>query len=213
MSWPASLKPGSLCCASSSDQSQTWLPWVGSTPNLSFRRISTMRWMLRRLSCSSKSGWLCTRRSKGVDDLLLWQTGAARPAHRQDEGEAELRVVVGVELLDLRKLGRGAVRQAGLVLLICGFGGQRVADHGLARKFGVGADQGQLRLRARRRPAPASWRVSGGPPKQKGVAPARPAAIHGECSYRPSSICAASWSGAAFSWARVRGMVRLKRSR
>ena len=34
----------------------------------------------------------------------LRQPGAARPAHGEDEREAELRVVVGVELLDLREL-------------------------------------------------------------------------------------------------------------
>ena len=47
---PASPRPG--CRAS------------GSTPNLSFRRISAMRWMLRSASASSKSGWLSRRRSK-----------------------------------------------------------------------------------------------------------------------------------------------------
>ncbi len=63
--------------------------------------------------------------SKVVDDLALGQPRAARAAHRQDEREAELRVVVGVELLDLRELLGRAVGQAGLALLVGGFGRQR----------------------------------------------------------------------------------------
>ena len=69
-------------------------------PNLSSRRISAMRWMLRRHSARSKSGWLLQPALEGGDDLGRVQPRAARPAHRQDEGEAELGVVVGVELLD-----------------------------------------------------------------------------------------------------------------
>ena len=41
-------EPGSLWRARLSCQSHTTLPSSGSTPNLSFRRSSTMRWMLRR---------------------------------------------------------------------------------------------------------------------------------------------------------------------
>ena len=38
--------------------------------------------------------------------------------------------------------------QAGLALLVGGFGGEALVHHGLAGQFGVGADQGQLRLDA-----------------------------------------------------------------
>jgi hypothetical protein len=76
---------------------------VGSTPNLSFSRISAMRWMLRRHSANSKSGWPCSRRSKVAMISALVQARAARAAHRQDEGQAELRVVGRVELLDARE--------------------------------------------------------------------------------------------------------------
>ena len=85
---------------------------------------------------------------EGVDDLPLAQAGAARSAHRQDEGEAELGVVVGVQLLDAGEFLGRAIGQAGLALLMGGFGGQRLADHGLAGQFRVGADQGQLGVTA-----------------------------------------------------------------
>ena len=55
---------------------------------------------------------------EGVDDLALAQARAARPAHGQDEGEAELGVVVSVELLDARELLGRAFGQAGLALLV-----------------------------------------------------------------------------------------------
>ena len=81
---------------------------------------------------------------EGVDDLALGEAGAARPAHGEDERKAELGVVVGVEVLDLRELLGRAIGQAGLALLVRRLGGQRLAHHGLAREFGVGADQAQL---------------------------------------------------------------------
>jgi hypothetical protein len=71
-------------------QSQTGCPCSGATPNLSFRRSSTMRWMLRRHSCSSKSGG-CAAGARRWPGSLLGQPGAARSAHGQDEREAEAR--------------------------------------------------------------------------------------------------------------------------
>ena len=83
---------------------------------------------------------------EGVDDLALAQARAARPAHGQDEGKAEARVVVGVQLLDARELLGRAVGEAGLALLVGRFGRERLRDHGLARQLGVGADQRELLL-------------------------------------------------------------------
>jgi hypothetical protein len=85
---------------------------------------------------------------EGLDDLRLGQAAAARTAHRQDEGEAELVVVVGVELLDALELLRRAVGQAGLALLVGRFRRQGLGHHGLASQLRVGADQRQLRLLA-----------------------------------------------------------------
>ncbi len=82
---------------------------------------------------------------EGGNDLGLVQSRAARAAHRQDEGEAELGVVVGIELLDLGELGRRAIGQPGLALFVRALGGERLAHHRLARQLGVGADQCQLR--------------------------------------------------------------------
>ena len=83
---------------------------------------------------------------KGVDDFGLAQPSATRAAHGQDEGEAEARVVVGVELLDAREFLGRAGRQASGVLFVGGFSGQRLGHHGLAGQLRVGADQAQLRL-------------------------------------------------------------------
>jgi hypothetical protein len=83
---------------------------------------------------------------EGGDDFALPQPGAARAAHREDEGKAELGVVVGVELLDLGELVGRAVGEARLALLVGGLGRQRLADHRLAGQFRVGADQRELRL-------------------------------------------------------------------
>ena len=69
-----------------------------------------MRWMLRRHSASSNSGWLARRRAKVAMISCLLKPGAARPAHREDEREPEFGVVVGVELLDARELGRACNR-------------------------------------------------------------------------------------------------------
>ncbi|MCY1538713.1 hypothetical protein D9M68_742660 [compost metagenome] len=85
---------------------------------------------------------------EGGDDVRLAQAGATRAAHREDERESVLRVVVGVEPLDVRELGGRAIRQARLGLLVGRFGGERLAHHGLARELGVGSDQGELRLHA-----------------------------------------------------------------
>ena len=87
---------------------------------------------------------------KGLDDLLLVQPQAARATHRQNERKAELGVVVGIELLDHRKLCRRALRQACLALLVGGLGGQALADHGLAGQLGVRLDQFDLRFFAGR---------------------------------------------------------------
>ena len=81
---------------------------------------------------------------KGGDDFSLVQTQAARATHSKDERKAELGVVVGVELLDLRELVRRAIGQAGLALLVRRLGGQGLAHHRLAGQFRVGADQRQL---------------------------------------------------------------------
>ena len=85
---------------------------------------------------------------EGVDDLRARQPRAARPAHGQDEREAKARVVVPVELLQSRKFFGRAVREACRALFVRGFGGQALRHHGLARQFGVGADQRKLRLGA-----------------------------------------------------------------
>ncbi|MNR63376.1 hypothetical protein D3C85_1856730 [compost metagenome] len=76
---------------------------------------------------------------KGGDDFLLVQPLAARPAHRQDEGKAEARVVVGVELLDARELLERALRESGPALFVRRLGREAARHHGLAREFGVGA--------------------------------------------------------------------------
>ena len=115
------------------------------TPNLSLSLISTIRWMLRRHSASSKPGWLSNRRAK-VSMISPGQAGAAWALHRQDEGKSELGVVVGVQALDARKLVWRAVRSILPALFVGGFGGQRVVDHGLAGEFRVGANQCQLGL-------------------------------------------------------------------
>ncbi len=85
---------------------------------------------------------------EGGDDLGAREPAAARPAHGEDEGPAEARVVVGVELLDAREFGGRAVRQARRGLLVGRFGGERLADHRLAGQLRVGADQRELRLAA-----------------------------------------------------------------
>jgi hypothetical protein len=85
---------------------------------------------------------------EGGDDLALVQADAARAAHREDEGKTELRVVLRVELLDVRELLGRAVREAGLGLFVGGLGGERLGHHGLACEFRVGADQRKLRLPA-----------------------------------------------------------------
>ena len=81
---------------------------------------------------------------KGFNDLLLVQPQSTRATHRQNEGKAELGVVVGVELLDHRKLCRRALRQTRLALLVGGLGRQALADHGLAGQLGVRLDQFDL---------------------------------------------------------------------
>eukprot|EP01032_Pedospumella_encystans_P010415 gene10415-12174_t len=82
------------------------------------------------------------------DDLGLAETSAARAAHGQDEGKAEARVVLCVELLNLVELGRRAVREAGLALLVAALGREVFVDHGLAGQLGVGTQQRQLRITA-----------------------------------------------------------------
>ena len=83
---------------------------------------------------------------KGVDDFLLGETRAARPAHRQDEREAKAFVVRRVELLNALELLGRAFGEACLALLVGGFSREAFRHHGLARQFGVGANQGQLRV-------------------------------------------------------------------
>ncbi|MNV30859.1 hypothetical protein D3C71_1221460 [compost metagenome] len=81
-----------------------------------------------------------------IDDLLAVQTRAARAAHGQDEGKAEARVVVGVQLLQARQFVGRAMREPRLVLFVGGFRGQAVLQHGAAGQFRVRADQCQLRF-------------------------------------------------------------------
>ncbi|MNQ45866.1 hypothetical protein D3C85_596620 [compost metagenome] len=81
-----------------------------------------------------------------IDDLLAVQPRAARAAHGQDEGKAEARVVVGVQLLQARQFVGRAMREPRLVLFVGGFRGQAVLQHGAAGQFRVRADQCQLRL-------------------------------------------------------------------
>ena len=80
------------------------------------------------------------------------QAGAARAAHRQDEGKAELRVVVGVELLDAARTPRGVqlVRPA----LLCSLVDSAVR---LLLTIALPASSGWARIRASclSRPAPA----------------------------------------------------------
>ena len=85
---------------------------------------------------------------ESLDDLAPRQAAAARAAHREDEGEAELFVVGRVEPLQRIELFRSAIRQPGAALFAGRFGGERLGHHRLAREFGVGADQPQLRLDA-----------------------------------------------------------------
>ena len=86
---------------------------------------------------------------EGGDDLVPPQPEAARPAHGQDEGEAEPGVVVGVELLQPGEFLGRAVGQAGLALLVGRLGGERLRHHRLAGQLRVGADQRELRLQPR----------------------------------------------------------------
>jgi len=79
------------------------------------------------------------------DDLRLGQAGIARTANGEDEWKAELRAVVGVELPDLRELLGRARGQAGLLLLVRRFRGERRRHH-TCGELGVRANQRQLRV-------------------------------------------------------------------
>ncbi len=81
---------------------------------------------------------------EGRDDLVLAQALAARPAHGEDEREAELRPVSGVERADPRQLFGRARGEPGARLLVARRGRERVRRHRLAGELGVGADQGEL---------------------------------------------------------------------
>ncbi|OIQ71145.1 hypothetical protein GALL_472380 [mine drainage metagenome] len=85
---------------------------------------------------------------QGGDDLRARQSGAARPAHGEDEGPAEAGVVGGIELGEAGEISRRAVRQTGAALLVGGLGSKRAGDDGLARQFRVGANQGEPFLAA-----------------------------------------------------------------
>jgi hypothetical protein len=147
-----------------------------------------MRWMLRRHSCSSKSGVVQPAR-KGVDDLAPVRPRAARAAHGQDEREAELGVVVGIELLDARKLLGRAVGQAGLASARWW-----IRRSALARPWPCPPARGG------RGSAPAACRVPASrttctitcfrwaSERNGRCASAAWVAIQGECSYRPSSM-------------------------
>jgi hypothetical protein len=81
---------------------------------------------------------------EGGDDLRLRQPGSARPAHGEHEREAEAVPVGGVQLRDLRQLGRRARGQADAALLVARLGGHRPGRHRLAGELGVRAEQGEL---------------------------------------------------------------------
>jgi hypothetical protein len=119
---------------------------------------------------------------EGGDDLAARKARAARPAHGQDEGPAEARVVGGVELLDVRKLGGRAVGQAGPALFVRALGGQALADHRLAGQFGVGAHQGHLPF------APGFAHAGGQRVLQRGQR-GQPAAGAGQASRRTQGEC------------------------
>ena len=143
-----------------------------------------MRWMLRRHSCSSKAGVALQAARKGGNDLVLAQTGTARAAHGEDEGETELGVVVRIELLNLGELLRRAIGQARLVLFIGGLSGQRFAHHGFAGQLGVGAYQRELGVGARRLQHAHHGVLELGQ-DWKGRCASACSAIQVECSYRP----------------------------
>ncbi len=81
---------------------------------------------------------------KGGDDVLARQTLARRALDGQDEGKAELGVVLAVEALQGGKFVGAAQVQAGLGLFARRLGRQLSRDGGLAGQFGVGADESQL---------------------------------------------------------------------
>jgi hypothetical protein len=58
-------------------------------PNSSSRRISAMRWMLRRALGELEVRVVLQPAREGVDDLRARQPQPARAAHGQDEGKAE----------------------------------------------------------------------------------------------------------------------------
>ena len=62
------------------------------------------------------------------------------------ERKAKFRAIGRVEFLDAPKFIRRALGKASLCLFVGGFGSQRVANHGLAGEFRVGADQLDLRI-------------------------------------------------------------------
>ena len=81
---------------------------------------------------------------KGGDDVLPPQTGSAWAAHCKDERKTEFAVVSAVERLDAGEFVWRAIRQSRTGLFVGRFGGQRLADHGLAGQLGVGANQAEL---------------------------------------------------------------------
>ena len=105
-----------------------------------------MRWMLRRPSASSKSAWLPSRRSKVAMISALLEPSPARPAQREDERKTEPRLVVGVELANLRQFLRRAVGEARPRLLAGRLACQRCVLHRAAGEFGVDSDQRELRI-------------------------------------------------------------------
>ncbi len=80
--------------------------------------------------------------------LQLSEDGCAlMPLHRQDEREAEPRVVLGVQGMKPGELLRSAGRQPGPLLLPCGFRSELVADRGSPCQLRVGPDQRELLFR------------------------------------------------------------------
>ena len=206
MSWPFSAKPGSECLASASCQSHTSLPSTGSAANLSFRRISAMRWMLRRASASSNSGWLSSRRAKVSMISCLERPVPRGPRTARMNGKPKRSLYAALSCwMRSNSSGVHCVRPA----LLCSWVDSAVR---LFATMALPASSGWARIRAncasssavRTTCASACFRCAR---LRKGRCARASSAIQGECSYSPSSSDSASAGLAALSCSRVSGMV------
>jgi hypothetical protein len=103
------------------------------------------------------------------------------PFDGEDEGEAELGVVVRIQLVQRGEFLRTAKVQAGLGLFIGRFGRELAGDGGLARQFRVGADQAQLFIQRGALTTDCKACFSA-VTLAKGRRAAARSGIHGECS-------------------------------